>query len=110
MFDYFRVLEGYEFDPDDNGETFRSPGGQVSVTITDREGALDNTVTAHEWGHYLHLREVIGARPGSHGYATMNALLLDKHTLFIADIGRASTNRTPRADSDVNAAGRSATT
>ncbi|ASR36601.1 hypothetical protein BAY61_18130 [Prauserella marina] len=44
MFDYFRVLEAYEFEPDNNGETFRSPGGQVSVTIADREGSL--TVTA----------------------------------------------------------------
>ncbi|GAA1937844.1 hypothetical protein [Amycolatopsis minnesotensis] len=40
MFDYFRVLEGYEFEPDDDGETFRSPGGRVTVTITDREGSL----------------------------------------------------------------------
>ncbi|WNG51249.1 hypothetical protein F0U60_49290 [Archangium minus] len=23
---------------------------------TDREGAIDNTLVAHEWGHYLHLR------------------------------------------------------
>jgi hypothetical protein len=40
MFDYFRVLEGYEFEPDDDGETFRSPGGRVLVTIADRAGTL----------------------------------------------------------------------
>ena len=40
MLDYLRVLEGYEFDPDDDGATFRSPARRVSVTIADREGVL----------------------------------------------------------------------
>ncbi|MFD9964009.1 hypothetical protein [Amycolatopsis sp. NPDC058986] len=40
MFDYFRVLHGHEFEPDDDGITFRSPGGRVSVIITDTEGSL----------------------------------------------------------------------
>jgi malate dehydrogenase (oxaloacetate-decarboxylating)(NADP+) len=35
--------------------------------------------------HFGHLREVVSQRPGTHGFATVNALLLDKHTLFIAD-------------------------
>jgi malate dehydrogenase (oxaloacetate-decarboxylating)(NADP+) len=35
--------------------------------------------------HLAHVREVIGLRPGAQGLATMNALMLDKHTLFIAD-------------------------
>ena len=39
-FDYLRVLEGYEFEPDDDGVTFRSPGRLVSVIIADREGVL----------------------------------------------------------------------
>ena len=46
-------------------------------------------------GHFAHLREVIGLRPGAHGFATMNALLLDKHTLFIADT---SVNDDPGAE------------
>jgi malate dehydrogenase (oxaloacetate-decarboxylating)(NADP+) len=35
--------------------------------------------------HYEHVKTVIGARPGSGVMATMNALMLDQHTLFIAD-------------------------
>ena len=40
MFDYFRVLERYDFEPADDGAVFRSPGGRVSVIIADPEGAL----------------------------------------------------------------------
>jgi malate dehydrogenase (oxaloacetate-decarboxylating)(NADP+) len=35
--------------------------------------------------HFGHVQEVIGPAPGARCYATMNALMLDKHTLFIAD-------------------------
>jgi malate dehydrogenase (oxaloacetate-decarboxylating)(NADP+) len=35
--------------------------------------------------HFEHVKTVIGARPGSGVMATMNALMLDQHTLFIAD-------------------------
>jgi MYXO-CTERM domain-containing protein len=39
--------------------------GPVTVTMNrgatvDRDGTLDNTVVAHEWGHYIHLRQVFG--------------------------------------------------
>jgi hypothetical protein len=33
-------------------------GALVRVTSPDVDGTLDNTVVAHEWGHYLHLRLV----------------------------------------------------
>jgi malate dehydrogenase (oxaloacetate-decarboxylating)(NADP+) len=36
-------------------------------------------------GHLEHVREVIGQSADARCYATMNALMLDKHTLFIAD-------------------------
>jgi len=45
--------------------------------------------------HFGHLREVITQRPDTHGFATVNALLLDKHTLFIADT---SVNDDPTAE------------
>jgi malate dehydrogenase (oxaloacetate-decarboxylating)(NADP+) len=45
--------------------------------------------------HFGHLREVIKQRPNTHGFATVNALLLDKHTLFIADT---SVNDDPSAE------------
>jgi len=35
--------------------------------------------------HLEHLRDVIGGKPGVRTMAAMNALMLDQHTLFIAD-------------------------
>lgn len=35
--------------------------------------------------HLDHIREVIGLKPGAPGFATLNALMLPQHTLFIAD-------------------------
>jgi malate dehydrogenase (oxaloacetate-decarboxylating)(NADP+) len=35
--------------------------------------------------HLSHIEDVIGLRPGARELATLNALMLDKHTLFIAD-------------------------
>jgi malate dehydrogenase (oxaloacetate-decarboxylating)(NADP+) len=35
--------------------------------------------------HFEHVKTVIGARPGSGVMATMNAIMLEQHTLFIAD-------------------------
>jgi malate dehydrogenase (oxaloacetate-decarboxylating)(NADP+) len=35
--------------------------------------------------HFEHVKTVIGARPGSGVMATLNALMLEQHTLFIAD-------------------------
>ena len=45
--------------------------------------------------HFGHLREVVSQRPGTQCFATVNALLLDKHTLFIADT---SVNDDPTAE------------
>ena len=45
--------------------------------------------------HFGHLREVVSLRPGAQCFATVNALLLDKHTLFIADT---SVNDDPSAE------------
>ena len=36
-------------------------------------------------GHLEHVRDVIGLKTGAPGFATLNALMLPKHTLFIAD-------------------------
>jgi malate dehydrogenase (oxaloacetate-decarboxylating)(NADP+) len=35
--------------------------------------------------HLDHIRDVIGTKEGAPGFATLNALMLEKHTLFIAD-------------------------
>jgi malate dehydrogenase (oxaloacetate-decarboxylating)(NADP+) len=36
-------------------------------------------------GHLEHIRHVIGRRPGARNFAAMNALTMDKHTLFVTD-------------------------
>ncbi|HVY45207.1 MAG TPA: M36 family metallopeptidase, partial [Minicystis sp.] len=60
-------------------------GGAVSATLTrhsepDRDGTLDNSIVAHEWGHYLHLRQVACANYAcagmSEGFADFNALMM----------------------------------
>ena len=45
--------------------------------------------------HLEHVRHVIGLRPGATTLAAMNALMLEQHTLFIADT---SVNETPTAE------------
>ncbi len=66
----------------------------LMVHLGDADALLCGLVGRFD-GHFAHLREVIGQRPGSHGFATVNALLLDKHTLFIADT---SVNDDPSAE------------
>ncbi|GAA5119762.1 hypothetical protein [Haloechinothrix salitolerans] len=73
MFDYFRVLEGYEFEPDDNGETFRSPGGQVSVTITGREGSLTVTALTGDRARLIRWTTLINGAPAEVLDATLRA-------------------------------------
>jgi len=66
----------------------------LMVHLGDADAMLCGLVGRFD-GHFAHLREVIGQRPGAQGYATVNALLLDKHTLFIADT---SVNDDPSAE------------
>ena len=66
----------------------------LMVHLGDADALLCGLVGRFD-GHFAHLREVCGQRPGSHGFATVNALLLDKHTLFIADT---SVNDDPTAE------------
>ncbi len=50
-----------------------------SLTV-DRDGTIDNTVVAHEWGHYLHLRHVSCSSQQclaqSEGWADFDALMM----------------------------------
>lgn len=59
--------------------------GPITVTMSrvaavDRDGDLDNTLVAHEWGHLLHLRLVACASPmclaESEGWGDLDALLM----------------------------------
>ncbi|MFI5297699.1 MAG: M36 family metallopeptidase, partial [Polyangiales bacterium] len=51
-----------------------------AATENDRDGTIDNTVVSHEWGHYLHLRNVFGSNQvigaESEGWADFNAIQL----------------------------------
>jgi len=54
---------------------------QSAISGPERDGDLDNTVVAHEWGHYLHHRLAqCGSQQCagmSEGWADFNALLME---------------------------------
>jgi malate dehydrogenase (oxaloacetate-decarboxylating)(NADP+) len=56
----------------------------LSVQLGHADGMLCGLVGRYEQ-HLEHVRDVIGQRRDAHCFAAMNALMLDKHTLFIAD-------------------------
>ena len=51
--------------------------GDADAALCGLQGRFD--------GHFEHVRDVIGLHPGEPCFATVNALMLEKHTLFIAD-------------------------
>jgi hypothetical protein len=59
--------------------------GAITTTLSrtasvDRDGTIDNTVVAHEWGHYIHLRLVACGSPTcsaeSEGWGDFNASMM----------------------------------
>ena len=58
--------------------------GTMLVHMGDADALLCGTVGRFE-GHLEHVRDVIGTAPGAGVLAAMNALMLEKYTLFIAD-------------------------
>jgi malate dehydrogenase (oxaloacetate-decarboxylating)(NADP+) len=58
--------------------------GNMLVRMGDADALLCGTVGRFD-AHFEHVRDVIGLAPGATVFATMNALMLEKHTLFIAD-------------------------
>ena len=56
----------------------------LAVHLGHADGLLCGLVGRYDH-HLEHVRDVIGMRRGAHCLAAMNALMLDKHTLFIAD-------------------------
>jgi malate dehydrogenase (oxaloacetate-decarboxylating)(NADP+) len=56
----------------------------MMVHLGDADGMLCGLVGRFD-GHFDHVREIIGLRAGARVFAAVNALMLDKHTLFIAD-------------------------
>jgi malate dehydrogenase (oxaloacetate-decarboxylating)(NADP+) len=56
----------------------------LSVRLGYADGMLCGLVGRYEQ-HVDHVSDVIGLRRDAHHYAALNALMLDQHTLFIAD-------------------------
>ncbi|SNS53511.1 malate dehydrogenase (oxaloacetate-decarboxylating)(NADP+) [Noviherbaspirillum humi] len=58
--------------------------GTMLVHLGDADALLCGTVGRYE-GHLEHVRDVIGLAPGAKVFAAMNALMLEKYTMFITD-------------------------
>jgi len=58
--------------------------GTMLVHMGDADAMLCGTVGRFD-AHLEHVRDVIGLAPGASVFATMNALMLEKYTLFITD-------------------------
>lgn len=56
----------------------------MMVKLGDADGMLCGLVGRFD-GHLEHIGDIIGLRKGATGFATLNGLVLDHHTLFIAD-------------------------
>lgn len=56
----------------------------MTLHLGDADGMVCGLV-GHFDAHLRKLSHVLGKRPGVRSFATMNALMLEKHTLFIAD-------------------------
>ncbi|MDB5847591.1 MAG: NADP-dependent malic enzyme, partial [Rhodoferax sp.] len=56
----------------------------LMVKLGDADAMLCGLVGRYDT-HLQHVRDVIGVKKGAFGFAALNALMLEKHTLFIAD-------------------------
>ena len=56
----------------------------MMVKLGDADGMICGVIGRYDL-HLEQVREVIGLRPGAHGLAALNALILEQHSLFIAD-------------------------
>jgi malate dehydrogenase (oxaloacetate-decarboxylating)(NADP+) len=58
--------------------------GALSIQLDDADAMICGMVGRFDQ-HLGHVRDIIGVRPGLRDFATMNALMLEQMTLFIAD-------------------------
>ncbi len=56
----------------------------LMIRLGDADAMLCGLVGRYD-GHLEHVRDVLGLKEGASGFAALNALMLDKRTLFIAD-------------------------
>ncbi|MDF1486660.1 NADP-dependent malic enzyme [Ramlibacter sp. H39-3-26] len=58
--------------------------GSLMVQLGDADALLCGLVGRYDH-HLEHIRNIIGLKKGAPGFAALNALMLEQHTLFIAD-------------------------
>jgi malate dehydrogenase (oxaloacetate-decarboxylating)(NADP+) len=58
--------------------------GSLMVKLGDADALVCGLVGRYD-SHLEHVGDILGLKPGASGFAAVNALMLDKHTLFIAD-------------------------
>ncbi|MBA4108300.1 MAG: NADP-dependent malic enzyme [Leptothrix sp. (in: Bacteria)] len=56
----------------------------MMVKLGDADGMICGVIGRYDL-HLNHIQEVIGQKPEAHGLAALNALILENHSLFIAD-------------------------
>ncbi len=56
----------------------------LMLKLGDADGMICGVIGRYDL-HLAQVEEVIGTRPGAHGLAALNALILEQHNLFIAD-------------------------
>ena len=66
----------------------------LMVRLGDADAMLCGLLGRYE-GHLQHINDIIGLKKGASGFAALNALMLEKHTLFITD---AFVNEDPSAE------------
>ncbi|MEL4180694.1 NADP-dependent malic enzyme [Roseateles sp. PN1] len=58
--------------------------GALAIKLGDADAMICGMVGRYD-SHLDHVRDLIGLRAGAKSFATMNALMLEQHTLFITD-------------------------
>ena len=56
----------------------------LMLKLGDADGMICGVIGRYDL-HLAQVQDVIGTRPGAHGLAALNALILEQHNLFIAD-------------------------
>jgi malate dehydrogenase (oxaloacetate-decarboxylating)(NADP+) len=85
--EYHSIMERRGLRRDDAKEAVRRSSTLIAAMLLrrgDADGMLCGTVGRYAQ-HLIHLRNVIGLRPGVAGFAAMNLLLLPHRTIFICD-------------------------
>ncbi|UUZ74909.1 NADP-dependent malic enzyme [Polaromonas sp. P1(28)-13] len=84
---YHRIMGRHGVTPDAAKAAVRRSTTTIAalmVKLGDADAMLCGMVGRHD-GHLEHVRDIIGLKNDASGFAALNALMLEKRTLFIAD-------------------------